>query len=112
MKKKRKMAVVTGDDGEPAPPLLHRRPSGTAAAAAEAIAERLLPSLAHRVFASAIRARCFLPARQTPPPGREGRDGQWHRWQALDRGGIEHRELLENVACPSIAQEAAPTWAA
>jgi hypothetical protein len=35
-KKKRKMAVVTGDDEEPGP-LLHRRPSGITAAAAEAI---------------------------------------------------------------------------
>ena len=43
-KKKRKMAVVTGDE-EPAP-LLHRRPSGTTAVAAVAIAERLdAPSL-------------------------------------------------------------------
>lgn len=39
-KKNRKMAVVTGDDVEPGP-LLHRRPSGITAAAAEAIAEGL-----------------------------------------------------------------------
>jgi len=37
-KKKRKMAVVTGDDDEEPGPLLHRRPSGITAAAAEAIA--------------------------------------------------------------------------
>jgi hypothetical protein len=44
-KKKRKMAVVTGDELDAAP-LLHRQPSGTAAAAAVVIAAA--PSLRRR----------------------------------------------------------------
>jgi hypothetical protein len=111
MKKKRKTAVVTGDDGEPAPPLLHRRPSGTAAAAAEAIAERLLPSLARRFFAPGDQSRALFPPGPSDSAPRKRRTGWALASLALGRG-IEHRELLESVACPSIAREGAPTWAA
>jgi hypothetical protein len=58
-KKKRKMAVVTGDELDPAP-LLHLRPSRTAAPAAVA-AITAAPSLLRRRFEVRGEPCCLVP---------------------------------------------------
>jgi hypothetical protein len=58
-KKKRKMAVVTGDELDPAP-LLHRRPSATAAPAA-VVAITAVPSLLGRRFEARGEPCCLVP---------------------------------------------------